>query len=390
MDKLKSKLQNTDWWEIGYLVIYGAIFCYDFLNSTMFQVQWPPRFGYIFFAASALYTIAKFIWHNTYTKKEMILSVLILIAFIVPAFVTEYSFLFWIGFLIVGAKDIDFDKLLKVYLTLGITIMIAAFVASQAGWIENLVYEVLRDGKIVVRQSYGSVYPTDFSAHLFYLGIAGICLCENRITWGKIINFVLMAVFVLDKCDARTSFICMLAMAFMLAFVYLCKDKIKSNWFYYVLNSANIVLATLHIGLSHLYDPANRVMYKINDILTERLNISKLAIDVYGYKLFGQSVWERGNGRTLEEAVDYFYVDVSYMRMAILYGVALFVVVLVMFWIAGIKAIQKKRIIILVSIAVIALHSFMEHHLIEVAFNPMLCLLFTNLREKEEIVRRDQ
>lgn len=384
MDKLKLRVQNADWWEIGYLVIYGAIFCYDFLNSTMFQVQWPPRFGYIFFAASALYTIAKFIWHNTYTKKEMIFSCIILVAFIVPAVLTDYSFLFWIGFLIVGAKDVDFDKILKVYLTLGIIITLAAFVASQMGWIENLVYVVIRDDVWTVRNSYGSVYPTDFAAHLFYLAIAGVCLCENRITWGKIINFVVLALFVLDKCDARTSFICMLTMAVLLIFVHLFKDKIKKNWFYYILNTANIGFAIIYISLTHLYTEANERLYQINDLLSDRLKITKEAIELYDYKLFGQTIQELGYGRTLEKAIDYFYIDDSYIRIALLYGVVLFVVVLVMFWFDGVKAIKSGRIIVLVSIAAIALHSFMEHHLIEVAFNPMLCLLFSNLNEKKQ------
>ena len=66
MDKLKMKLKQADWWEITYLIIYGAVFTFEFLNTTMFEVKWPPRFAYIFLASTALYTVAKFIWHNTY------------------------------------------------------------------------------------------------------------------------------------------------------------------------------------------------------------------------------------------------------------------------------------------------------------------------------------
>ena len=163
MDKLRTKVQNADWWEITYLIIYGAIFTYEFLGTTMFEIKWPPRFGYIFLVASALYTIAKFIWHNTYTKREMILSAIILFAFIMPAILTDYSFLWYVGFLIVGAKDVDFDKILKVYLTIGITIMLAAFAASQMGWIEDLVFTALRNNEVKYRYSFGCIYPTDFS-----------------------------------------------------------------------------------------------------------------------------------------------------------------------------------------------------------------------------------
>jgi hypothetical protein len=78
MDKLRIKLKCVDWWEVAYLVIFGAVFIFEFLNTTMFEIKWPPRFGYLFLASTAVYVIAKFIWHNTYTKKEMIWKLLVI------------------------------------------------------------------------------------------------------------------------------------------------------------------------------------------------------------------------------------------------------------------------------------------------------------------------
>lgn len=384
MDKLKSKLQNADWWEIGYLVIYAAVFCYEFLNTTMFQVQWPPKFGYIFFSTSALYLIAKFIWHNTYTKKDMIFSAIILVAFIIPAVFTDYSFLFWTGFLIVGAKDIDFNKILKVYITIGILVILAAFVASQAGWIEHLIYIVPRGASWAVRYSFGSVYPTDFTAHLVFLLIAGMCLYENKISWGKIVNFIFLGWFVLDKCDAKTGFICSIAMALLLVYIYLFKDKQKGNTFFYVLNSANIVLAVVYIAMTHLYDAGNATWTRLNDLISNRLGMSSQAIERYNYKFFGQTIEELGFGRTTEQLGTYFYIDDSYIRIALEYGVIVLVVVLIMLWCAGVKAIKSKRYIIVAGIAIIALHSFMEHHLLQIAYNPMLCLVFAKCSDLEE------
>ena len=381
MDKLKTKVQNADWWEIGYLVIYGAIFIYSFLNTTMFEVNWPPRFGYIFLASSALYTIAKFIWHNSYSKKEMIMSAIILIAFIVPAIVTDYSFLFWIGFMIVGAKGVDFNKILKVYIFLGTVLLLAAIIASQVGWIENLVYVVWRNEQITYRNSFGIVYPTDFAAHVFYLLIAGVCLSEDKLTWGKIINFLIPIWFLMDKCDAKTSCICMVLMASMLMCVYLFKNKIKSNWFYHLLNMIPIGLAGLFLALSHIYDSSNQLMVRLNQLLSERLMHSNNAVTLYDYKLFGQNVEEVPYGGTIIQSYGYFFIDDSYLRIAILYGVVLLLVVLAIFWLCGVKAIKYKKIIILVALVAIGVHSFMEHHLIEVAYNPLLCYLFANERK---------
>lgn len=384
MDKIRERFQSADWWEITYLIIYGAVFTFEFLNTTMFEIKWPPRFGYIFLASTALYTAAKFIWHNTYTRKEMIWAGIILFAFLMPALLTEYRFLWYTGFLIVSAKDVDFDKILKVYLVIGITIMVAAFGASQMGWIENLQYMTLRDEEWIIRNSFGSVYPTDFSAHVFYLAIASICLSENNITWGKIINFVLLAAFVLDKCGARTSAICMCLMAGMLVLVKYLKDKIKTNVIYQAINLSTMALAGLFIGLVHIFDVTKEWMSKLDLALSSRLSISNEAIELYDYKLFGQNIVEVGLGRAEGHRDDYFFLDNSYIRIALLYGVVLLLVALVVFWLAGQQAIQNKRIIILVAIMVIAVHSFMEHHILEIAYNPILCFVFTKCSQIED------
>lgn len=385
MDKLKVRLKNTDWWEFTYLLIYGGVFTFEFLNTTMFGVDWPPRFAFIFMGAIALYTIAKFIWHNTYTRKEMIWSGIILFAFIMPAILTDYSFLWCVGFLIVAAKDIDFNKILKVYLVLGITIMVAAFGASQMGWIENLQYTVLRDEEMIIRNSFGSIYPTDFAAHVFYLAIAGICLSENRITWGKIINFVVLGVFVLDKCGARTSAICLFLMAVMLVAVKYLKDRIKTNVIYYVMNLSTMLLAGLFLSLVHVFNEANSKFVELNSYLSNRLSVSKKAIDLYDYKLFGQNIVEVGFGRNSEYPTqEYFFLDSSYIRIVLLYGVVLFIVALLIFWLAGKHAIASKSIVIIVAITVIAIHSFMEHHILEIAYNPILCFAYAKCNKIEE------
>ena len=384
MDKLKERLQTADWWEISYLIIYGAVFTFEFLNTTMFEVKWPPRFAYIFLASTALYVIAKFIWHNTYTKKEMIWAGIILFAFLMPALLTEYRFLWYTGFLIVGAKDIDFDKILKVYLTIGITIMLAAFVASQMGWIENLVFTALRDEAVKYRYSFGSVYPTDFSAHIFYLAVAGLCLCEDRITLGKVVNLVVLAYFVQDKCGARTSFICLIAFAIAIILVRFTKKYIKGNWIYKVINCSTIAFALLYYMFTYMFIGQENGMLKLDELLSGRLELGAKAIQTYGYKLFGQNIVERGWGRGSTEG-EYFFLDDSYIRIAMLYGIVLLIVVLVMFYFCGMRAIHSGKIIILMALVVIGLHSFMEHHILEIAYNPLLMMPFIDLRKKSKV-----
>ena len=308
MDKLKEKIKQADWWEITYLIIYGSVFTFEFLNTTMFEIIWPPRFGYIFLASTALYTIAKFIWHNTYTKKEMIWAGIILFAFLMPALLTEYRFLWYTGFLIVSAKDVDFDKILKVYLTIGIAIMLAAFVASQVGWIENLQYTALRGKEWIVRNSFGSVYPTDFAAHVFYLSIAIACLLHQKINCGKLSVIILFAIFVLNYCGARTSALCMFVLVTAIILIQHLKSLTEKKYILYIINFSTITFAGIFISLVHFFDYGKAWMVKIDSLLSNRLIISKEAINSYEYKLFGQNIREIGLGRQEVERIISFWI----------------------------------------------------------------------------------
>ena len=383
MDKLKERIKQADWWEIAYLIIYGAVFTYEFLNTTMFEIKWPPRFGYIFLASTALYTIAKFIWHNTYTKKEMIWAGIILFAFLMPALLTEYRFLWYTGFLIVSAKDVEFDKILKVYLVIGITIMVAAFGASQYGIIEDLVYTTQRYGKEFFRHSYGIVYPTDYAAHLFFILLSVMVLFEKKMcVTTRVWISLLVATCVMMTSNAQTSMISLVVFSILCIIEYASKKQVSflekiSRW-------TPVLCASVFLGLTCLYDASNALLVKLNGYLSGRLAISSKGLADYTIKLFGQNIIEEGNGRSTEFREDYFFLDDSYIRILLEYGLILFVVVLLVFMFTSKKAVEHKRNIIVIALVAVCIHSIMEHHLIDLSYNPMMLILFATLVDKGE------
>lgn len=382
MDKLKVSLKNVDWWEIAYLIIYGAVITFEFLNTTMFEVKWPPRFGYVFLATTALYVIAKFIWHNTYTKKEMIWAGVILVAFLMPALLTEYRFLWYIGFLIVGAKDVDFDKILKVYLAIGITIMVAAFGASQYGLIEDLVYTTHRYGMDFYRHSYGIIYPTDYAAHLFFIVLAAMVLLEKKmsVTMRVWIAF-LVAVCVMMTSNAQTTMISLALFGLLCIFESVFQKHMTaiekvSRW-------TPVACASVFLGLTCLYKETNAILVKLNGILSGRLAISNKGLNLYNVKLFGQTIIEEGNGRSTEFREDYFFLDDSYIRILLEYGIILTIVVLVILMFLSKKAMENNRRMMVIALVAICVHSIMEHHLIDLSYNPFIFAFFASLMEKE-------
>lgn len=383
-------------WENVYLIIYGVIVAHDFLDATMFRIQWPPKFGLVLYFAIMVYTLAMFCFNNKYSKKELICAGVVLAAFVIAAVAGDNSFLFEVGFLIVGAKNIHFDRILKVFFGVSLVILAAAMICSQAGMIENLVYPSVRGG---VRQCFGTIYPTDFAAHIFYMAMAALCMNNRRIHIADIVIVGALGVFVYKACSAFTGTMTLGLAAIGMIVVMIVqrrleqKEKLEGtdaplgwwNGILRFLTLAPVFFAALFIGMVHLYRPESAFWAKLDQILSLRLSVSAEGTANYAYRLFGQHVEEFGNGRSIETREHYFFLDDSYLRMALIYGIVILIVVLLMMIIIANRAVRYQRCMLYLAMLLIALHCFMEQHLLEMAFNPFILGMFADMDRERTI-----
>lgn len=383
-------------WENVYLIIYGVIVAHDFLDATMFRIQWPPKFGLVLYFAIMAYTLAMFCFNNKYSKKELICAGVVLAAFVIAAVAGDNSFLFEVGFLIVGAKNIHFDRILKVFFGVSLVILAAAMICSQAGIIENLVYPSVRGG---VRQCFGTIYPTDFAAHVFYMAMAALCMNNRRIHIADIVIVGALGVFVYKACSAFTGTMTLGLAAIGMIVVMIVqrrleqKEKLEGtdaplgwwNGLLRFLTLAPVFFAALFIGMVHLYRPESAFWAKLDQILSLRLSVSAEGTANYAYRLFGQHVEEFGNGRSIETREHYFFLDDSYLRMALIYGIVILIVVLLMMIIIANRAVRYQRCMLYLAMLLIALHCFMEQHLLEMAFNPFILGMFADMNWERKI-----
>lgn len=383
-------------WENVYLIIYGVIVAHDFLDATMFRIQWPPKFGLVLYFAIMAYTLAMFCFNNKYSKKELICAGVVIATFVIAAVAGDNSFLFEVGFLIVGAKNIHFDRILKVFFGVSLVILAAAMICSQAGIIENLVYPSVRGG---VRQCFGTIYPTDFAAHVFYMAMAALCMNNRRIHIADIVIVGALGVFVYKACSAFTGTMTLGLAAIGMIVVMIVqrrleqKEKLEGtdaplewwNGLLRFLTLAPVFFAALFIGMVHLYRPESAFWAKLDQILSLRLSVSAEGTANYAYRLFGQHVEEFGNGRSIETREHYFFLDDSYLRMALIYGIVILIVVLLMMIIIANRAVRYQRCMLYLAMLLIALHCFMEQHLLEMAFNPFILGMFADMNWERKI-----
>lgn len=385
MDKLLVKVKKVDWWEASYLFIYALILAYKFLQTTMFDVTWPSYMNYACGLVIGGYAAVKFICkRKSYTPKEIILSVIVLVAFVIPAIVAHYAFLFLLAFLMVGAKDVDFKKILMVYLLVGVTIMVVAFSASQYGFIEDLTYVASRGETQFTRHSFGILYPTDYAAHLFYMVLATVILFQKQLsTMAKVWLSLLVGLSVYLTSNAQTTTICLIVFAVLCIMEWVFRKYMGQ--IEKVLRWAPVLCAAGFFALVKLYDNARQWTIDLNEWLSNRLLYSKIAMIWIPRKLFGQYVVENGNGLAEGTTENYFFLDDSYIRILVEYGYIAFIVVFVLLFLLSKKAAEKKQFIFVIALVAISIHSVMEHHMMELEYNPLWLALFASFEPNDNL-----
>lgn len=384
-DKIKNHLVKNKY-ECFYLIIYGVILIYETIGTTMFEFAWPEKMGYFFFVAISGYTMIKMIgsvsgYNHFYGLKEVLYSFFMIMVFIIPAvFTTEYSFLFEIVFLIIGARKIKFENILKIYLVVVSVILITAMICGWFGIIENLVYEDWRRGN---RYSFGCVYPTDFAAHIFYLVLAyvGCYYKKMKSWWGLVVMGLSVGLYKL--CYAYTSTLTLFLFGLCILIYSTCKGKVKQLTVPRVSSILPAMTALIFPALMTIYNGSEELWYRLDLKLGYRLLYTSWAIRDYGLSLFGKTVNEIGNGRTTVYNNDYYFIDDSYMRIMIEYGMVVFVTILIMLTLISYKMLTHKQIILFLILEIICIHSIMEHHLMELAYNPFILYLYAENSELE-------
>lgn len=107
-------------------------------------------------------------------------------------------------------------------------------------------------------------------------------------------------------------------------------------------------------------------------------------MEVYGFSIFGQYIPMQGNGGSTETPLNYFFLDSSYISILLQYGLIMFVMILILWGIIGLRARKEKDWVLLWILAIIAFQSIMEQHLLDISYNPFLWILFAETGKKRK------
>lgn len=380
--RLKLDKQNTGRiLEMLYLLVFAAFIAWSFLNTTKFEIVWPNYFYSDLKALLLLVIIVKAGYMGNYSKSDILSVFLIGAVILLNVSRNGYTELEILLLLIIGAKGIDLKDIVKVYFIVTTLLLIITIAAALTGRIENLVY--LQEGRRS-RMALGIGYPTDFSAYVFYDVIAYIYIRSKKIKYIELAVLFASGIGVYLITDARLNTICIIAAVCIFFYLKIREDygrkrqkecQINKLWSF-LLALSPVLCGAFMIICSILYSSGSRITDLLDRILNYRLYQGNKAIDIFGFTLWGQYIPMQGYGGTTDMPKHYFFLDSSYLSIVMQYGLLIFGIVLFIWIIISFRARKEKNWILLWIVAVISVQCMIEHHMLEIAYNPFILAVF--------------
>lgn len=383
-----KKFHEIGNWRIDGQIIYEIAFAFEFVVAFLITSTYTDYFSNhllhtLMFAGLALVLLKIFLFDDLDLKWLAIDAIVLILLLTTWRTSKEFS-LFSMGIFVLGARNVDFKRIIKIYFYVGMLLLAFVVISAMGGLIRNLVYR--RDMTNIVRQSFGIAYPTDFAAHVLYLILAYAYLKFGKIKWYDYAVFLAAAVFLVKFSDARLS-----AYAIILSIPVLWigqraqTDHLLSRFIASFYWTVPILSAYLVIIASYFFTPSNKILTKVNNASSGRLFLGHKATSEYGFSMFGKQIIEHGWGgadglkMSQNAPANYFFVDSSFLRMTILYGIIMAIIILLAMTKISWESFQKGSFALASIIVIVSVSAMVEQRLLDLAYDPFLIALLANV-----------
>ena len=192
----------------GESIYLVALVCYlmiSFLKHSMFlNISFLKV---VLFSVVILCCLVKFFFIDRHTKKELLLISLAMFLVFIVTLKSDNRQLLMLSALIVSAKNVNFKNALFAYLVTMFLLLSFTFLCSMADIIPNLQFTRMRDGELIIRNSFGMNWPTMFAQYVFYSLIAYSYFINEKKLFSHIslIIFSILGYIICQYTDSRMS-----------------------------------------------------------------------------------------------------------------------------------------------------------------------------------------
>lgn len=380
-NKLLQKVPN-----LGSIIYFVSFTCYLFamsLKGTMLvNFLLSERALFYLSIIPAFFVTLKIIFLDDHKWQDLTIFMLLeIILFAVGTNANEYQ-IFYLLFFIVGAKNIDIDKILQLFIWVNLLVIALSLIFALNGSVRNVM--ITRADSPAVRYSLGAVYPTDLAARGFFMMLAYTALKRFKLNIAEYISCLALTALIYFVTDTRIDLLLMLFLLICVA-VYPKLSPLFAKIPAYLLEAFTILYALAIILMGYFYHPGFWPLEKINSLLSGRLILERVAFDNYNVPLLGQYIYQNGFGGGFK-VVDYFYIDSSYVRTLMMHGIIIFALLFVLFYLLFTRFRQEKLYYWSICLLLVVLTAGIDQHMWDVSYNFVFLALFANLNRPRQLV----
>ena len=397
---MNQKLDIDNRWlmpiNILYYFLFAGFFNYFFMGSTMFYGEHLYKyytnfvetydFLYKILFGLTIFTII-FLFKGV---KSKILPIVMLTAVLLYNHFRELTTVLSLAtfiMLIICSKGKSYKVIGIISLISGWGWIVSSAIACKMGVISDVVF-----GN---RHSFGSIYMTDLACHFLTLMMVICILRKGKLKiWEYAFSLILMAVNILFM-KAKVGFLCLFfLMAGTLYYQYImprCQINFGVRKIYKkVCFFSILILVPLMLYLTATFTTDPGMFYnKIGalDTIRARLMLGKQAMEQYPITMWGTYIREKGNGGSTTGIVtDYFFLDISYIRVLFKDGIVIFSLVIILFVKLQKVLADSKHIYLMFVVLVFLIDCAIEHHIIEISYSLLPYMLFCNEFAEKDLV----
>ena len=380
-NKLLQKVPN-----LGSIIYFVSFTCYLFamsLKGTMLvNFLLSERALFYLSIIPAFFVTLKIIFLDDHKWQDLTIFMLLeIILFAVGTNANEYQ-IFYLLFFIVGAKNIDIDKILQLFIWVNLLVIALSLIFALNGSVRNVM--ITRADSPAVRYSLGAVYPTDLAARGFFMMLAYTALKRFKLNIAEYISCLALTALIYFVTDTRIDLLLMLFLLICVA-VYPKLSPLFAKIPAYLLEAFTVLYALAIILMGYFYHPGFWPLEKINSFLSGRLILERVAFDNYNVPLLGQYIYQNGFGGGFK-VVDYFYIDSSYVRTLMMHGIIIFALLFVLFYLLFTRFRQEKLYYWSICLLLVVLTAGIDQHMWDVSYNFVFLALFANLNRPRQLV----
>ena len=358
---------------------YALFLIGQILGHTFFPIPSIIRYMFIFLGIGlivlkmALYDSVNL---NVSSIFKIIFSIVFLVVSIISAKQSQSPILVIVWVLVIGARNIDFDKALKTFIIISVSILIITILAYFLGFINES--SAVRGGNI--RHSFGYRYPTDFVAMIAYIFMADLYMCikKNSPIYNRIFMYIVVGLFTIFECDSRLGSGTIFILIPVIIFLKYKKSVLQNRAIKFIMRNAFFICSLTSILLvqSYINNPNSGLLVNIDQLTSYRLTFNVIAVKFFGYSLWGQEIYQRyeqmmGN--------NYFFIDSSYYIFLIQYGIVLMILVGIVFYFSIKKKLNANKMIIPFLFLIICINSLIGQQFYLPEYNVFLLTVFASI-----------